>query len=95
VIDLSITQDAKWIKAREKLWKPIAKSMREDLRQDEIDKIHNYFMTGTVRVGEELSDVDLKFLTDGAAFCWHPIQTPESWDYLFQHVVKDEQQYAY
>jgi hypothetical protein len=95
VIDLSITKDPKWIKTREKLWKPIGKSMKENLRQDEIDKIHNYFMTGTVRVGEELSDADLKFLTDGAAFCWHPIQTPESWNYLFQHVVKDEQQYAY
>ncbi|MBK8186750.1 MAG: hypothetical protein IPK77_05585 [Cellvibrio sp.] len=87
MIDLSITKDPKWIKAREKLWKPIGKHLSEDLRKEDLDKIHNYFMTGELRNGEKIAD--------GAAFCWHPIQTPESWDYLFQYVVKDEQQYAY
>jgi hypothetical protein len=90
VIDLSITQDPKWIKAREKLWKPISKHLSEDLRKEDLEKVHRYFMTGDRNELDSFGE-----FADGGAFCWHPIQTPESWDYLFQHVVKDEQQYAY
>ncbi len=85
MIDLSITKDPKWIKAREKLWKPIGKSLSEDLREEDLEKVRNYFMTGTLRSGEQMSD--------GAKISWFPIQTPEAWDYLFQHVVKNEQEF--
>ncbi|ACE83939.1 hypothetical protein [Cellvibrio japonicus] len=78
MIDLSITKDPEWIKRREALWKPIGESLSEGLRKKEVEKVHHYFMTGTLRDGEEMSD--------GAKFYWFPIQTPEAWDYIFEHM---------
>jgi hypothetical protein len=78
MIDLSITKDPEWIKQRELLWKPIGESFGEGLRKKDVEKIHHYFMTGILREGEEL--------IDGAKFSWFPIQTPEAWDYIFEHI---------
>jgi hypothetical protein len=78
MIDLSITKDAEWIKQRELLWKPIGKSLSEGFRKKEVEKIHHYFMAGILREGEELSD--------GAKFDWFPIQSPEAWDYILEHL---------
>ena len=87
MIDLSITKDPDWIKKREEIWKPISKMLGEDLRKKDLEKVHHYFMTGSLREGEAL--------TDAAAFGWFPIQTPAAWDYLFQHVIKDKKYYEY
>lgn len=87
MIDLSITKDPDWIKKREEIWKPISKMLGEDLRKKDLEKVHHYFMTGSLREGETL--------TDAAAFGWFPIQTPAAWDYLFQHVIKDKKYYEY
>ena len=87
MIDLSITKDPDWIKHRENLWKVIAKDLKEGLRKKDLEKVHHYFMTGSLRDGETL--------TDAAAFGWFPIQTPDAWDYLFQYVIKDKKYYEY
>lgn len=78
MIDLSITKDPEWIKRREELWKPVGESLSEGLRKKEVEKVHHYFMTGRLREGEEMSD--------GAKFYWFPIQAPEAWDYIFEHL---------
>lgn len=87
MIDLSITKDPDWIKKREEIWKPISKMLGEDLRKKDLEKVHHYFMTGSLKEGEAL--------TDAAVFGWFPIQTPAAWDYLFQHVIKDKKYYEY
>ena len=78
MIDLSITNDPEWIKQRESLWKPIGADFKKDFRKKEVDKIHRYFMTGTLLEGERLSD--------GAKFSWFPLQTPEAWDYVLEYL---------
>ncbi|MBK8186748.1 MAG: hypothetical protein IPK77_05575 [Cellvibrio sp.] len=90
MIDLSITRDPKWIKAREKLWKPISKYLKDGLRNDELEKVHKYFMMGDRK---ELDSFGVD--ADAAAFCWFPIQNPEAWDYLFQNVIKDQKYFEY
>lgn len=87
MIDLSITKDPDWIKQREELWKPISSMLGENLREKDLEKVHNYFMTGSLRGGETL--------TDAAAFGWFPIQTPTAWDYLLQYVIKDKKYYEH
>lgn len=77
MIDLSITKDPEWIKEREELWKPIGESLSEGLKKKEVEKVRHYFMTGTLRESEEMSD--------GAKFYWFPIQTHEAWDYIFEY----------
>ena len=80
MIDLSVTRDPEWIKKREELWKPIGESLSEGLKKKEVDKVHHYFMTGTLRDNEEISD--------GAKFYWFPIQTPEAWNYIFENLFE-------
>lgn len=87
MIDLSITKNKEWIKNREKLWQPISKDLKGNLRKDELEKVHHYFMTGYLRPGEKI--------TDTAAFGWFPLQCPDAWDYLFQYVVKDKKYFEY
>lgn len=87
MIDLSVTKDPDWIKKREEMWVPISKMLSEDLRKNELDKVHHYFMTGTLRPGEAMSD--------GAKFSWFPIQAPDAWDYLFQYVIKDPKEFQH
>lgn len=71
MIDLSITKDPKWIKAREKLWKPIGKRIAEDLRKDELEGVHHYFMTGQELPGHPMGD--------GASISWFPILCNRQW----------------
>jgi hypothetical protein len=85
MIDLSITQNPDWIKKREELWKPIEASYKEHLRKNEIEPIHHYFMTGTLRPGDNLSEE--------IQFDWFPIQNTEAWDYLYQNAVKNTKTY--
>lgn len=82
MLDLSITKNPVWTKTREELWKPIGKSLSEGLTKKELEKIHHYFMTGTLREGEEISD--------GAKFYWFPIQNPEAWNYIFEHLFNSK-----
>lgn len=86
MFDLSITKDPVWIKKREEQWKIVSKSLGENLRKKQLEVIHHYFLTGEIKEGESIS-------SDGAKFSWFPIQTPESWDYLFEYVIKDPQEF--
>jgi len=79
MIDLSVTKNSEWIRQREELWKPIEAIYKEHLRKNEIDPIHHYFMTGTLRPGDNLSEE--------VQFDWFPIQNTEAWDYLYQTVI--------
>lgn len=86
MIDLSITKDPEWIKQREEQWKIVSKSLKENLRKKQLEVIHHYFLTGEINEGESIS-------SEGAKFSWFPVQTPESWDYLFEHVIKNSQEF--
>lgn len=86
MFDLSITKDLEWIKKREEQWKIVSQSLGEHLRKKQLQVIHHYFLTGEIKEGESIS-------SDSAKFSWFPIQKPESWDYLFQYVIKNSQEY--
>jgi hypothetical protein len=83
--DLSITKNKDWIKKRELLWRPVSDALKENLRKKELDGVKHYFMTGEELPGHKMGD--------GASFSWFPIQTPESWDYLFEHVIKNPKEF--
>jgi len=83
VIDLSFTQNPEWIKQRETLWKPIGKDFATELSKKEYAPVQHYFMTGEFLNGERFEGDS----SDLASFVWFPLQTPEAWDYLFEHRV--------
>lgn len=80
MVDLSFTKDAKWIEERKQHWLPIRKSLSEDFRKKDLDKIEHYFFTG---------DLSGYKLTDGAKFSYFPLQSPEAWDYILQDLLSD------
>ena len=86
MFDLSITKDPEWVKKREEQWKVVSQSLKENLRKKQLEVIHHYFLTGEIKEGESIK-------SEGAKFDWFPIQTPESWDYLFQYVIKTPQEF--
>lgn len=86
MLDLSITKDLAWIKKREEQWKIVSPSLSENLRKKQLEVIQHYFLTGEIKAGENIS-------SEGAKFDWFPIQTPEAWDYLFEHVIKKPQEF--
>ena len=90
MIDLSVTKDPDWIMHREHLWEAISNDLKEGLRKDNLEKVHQYFLTGDHSHLESFG-VD----ADAGNFFWFPIQTPEAWDYLFQYVIKDKKYYEY
>lgn len=86
-IDLSFTKDPEWMAKREKLWKPIGKSLREDFKKSKVEEIKYYFMTGDFLNGQ--------YLTGNACVLWFPLATNEGWDYVFENNVFKPEVFEY
>ena len=82
MIDLSITKDPEWIKSREIVWNYLEEDFKEGLRKKELQELKTYFFTGVFPGQRDFAD--------RAYFKWFPLQTPEGWGYVFEHLVKQE-----
>lgn len=83
-IDLSFTRDSEWIKERERLWEPRGKSLSSDFTPQQVADIKQYFMTGTP--GDSYKE-------DAGKLGYFPLQTPEGWDYVLEHVFQESKSF--
>lgn len=82
-IDLSFTRDPLWREERERQWRTIGRSLSTDLDKRAVEEVGYYFLNGEFLDGGSF---------DGpACFTWFPLQTNEGWDYVLQHIVKQQE----
>jgi hypothetical protein len=83
-IDLSFTQDEKWIEERELHWLPVAKFLKGNFRKIEIANIKKYFMAGLTTE---------TYTNDSGKFSYFPLQTPVGWDYVLQNKIEQQSEF--
>ena len=86
MLDLSFTKDADWVADREKLWEPLEKSLRKNLRKKEVQDVRHFFFTG------ELLDTYKK---GPSTFSYFPLQDKGGWDYVVENFFIDKGHYKH
>lgn len=80
-IDLSFTNDKKWLEHRGLLWEKIKVSYSSELTRDQREVYHRYFLNGTLpEKNEEMYAY--------AYILLFPLQNYQGIDYCFKHYVK-------
>ena len=84
MLDLSFTKDADWIANREKLWEPLEKSLKKNLRKKEMQDVRHFFFTGEL-VGT--------YKKGSSTFSYFPLQAKVGWDYVVENFFIDNSDY--